>query len=347
MTNPSFQLPPLLNQLFAGQDLSEQDTTAAFTALLSGELTPAQIAGLLVALRIKGETPTEVAAAAGVMRKLVTPVELPAGMEVIDLCGTGGDGAHTFNISTAAMFVLAAAGVKVAKHGGRSVSSSSGSADALEALGANINLKPAQVAQSIIQTGLGFMFAPNHHSAMRFAGPVRKELGVRTVFNVLGPLTNPAGATQQVMGVYSKNLLRLQAEVLKRLGSTKAMIVHGENGMDELCVECDSHVAELRDGEIREYTLSPESLGLKRSSHDALKAKSVDESKAKILAALQGHEGAVTDIVVLNAGAGIYAANRTATLQEGVELARSVILQGLATRKLQEFVEFTQTISKD
>lgn len=347
MTNPSFQLPPLLNQLFAGQDLSEQDTTAAFTALLSGELTPAQIAGLLVALRIKGETPTEVAAAAGVMRKLVTPVELPAGMEVIDLCGTGGDGAHTFNISTAAMFVLAAAGVKVAKHGGRSVSSSSGSADALEALGANINLKPAQVAQSIIQTGLGFMFAPNHHSAMRFAGPVRKELGVRTVFNVLGPLTNPAGATQQVMGVYSKNLLRLQAEVLKRLGSTKAMIVHGENGMDELCVECDSHVAELRDGEIREYTLSPESLGLKRSSHDALKAKSVEESKAKILAALQGHEGAVTDIVVLNAGAGIYAANRTATLQEGVELARSVILQGLATRKLQEFVEFTQTIGKD
>lgn len=347
MTNPSFHLPPLLNQLFAGQDLSEQDTTAAFTALLSGELTPAQIAGLLVALRIKGETPTEVAAAAGVMRKLVTPVELPVGMDVIDLCGTGGDGAHTFNISTAAMFVLAAAEVKVAKHGGRSVSSSSGSADALEALGANINLKPAQVAQSIIQTGLGFMFAPNHHSAMRFAGPVRKELGVRTIFNVLGPLTNPAGATQQVMGVYSKNLLGLQAEVLKRLGSTKAMIVHGENGMDELCVECDSHVAELRDGEIREYTLTPESLGLKRSSHDALKAKSVEESKEKILAALQGHAGAVTDIVVLNAGAGIYAANRTSTLQEGVDLARSVILQGLATRKLHEFVKFTQTIGNE
>lgn len=347
MTQNTFQLPPLLNQLFAGQELSSEDTSAAFTALLSGEMTPAQIAGFLVALRIKGETPTEVTAAAGVMRKLVTPVNLPTGMEVVDLCGTGGDGAHTFNISTASMFVLAAAGVKVAKHGGRSVSSSSGSADALEALGANINLQPAQVAQSIVQTGLGFMFAPNHHSAMRFAGPVRKELGVRTIFNVLGPLTNPAGATQQVMGVYSKGLLRLQAEVLKRLGSTKAMIVHGENGMDELCVECDSHVAELRDGEIREYTLSPESLGLKRSSHEDLKAKSVEESKAKILAALQGQAGAVTDIVVLNAGAGIYAANRTATLRQGVDLARDVILRGLATRKLQEFVEFTQTISQN
>ncbi|MGF5867465.1 anthranilate phosphoribosyltransferase, partial [Klebsiella pneumoniae] len=240
--------------------------------LLSGGLTTAQIAGLLVGLRVKGETAEEVAAAAQVMRDLVTPVELPAGTEVVDLCGTGGDGAQTFNISTACMFVLAGAGAKVGKHGGRSVSSNSGSADVLELLGANINLKPEQVAQSIDQVGIGFMFAPNHHSAMRFAGPVRKELGVRTVFNILGPLTNPANAKRQVMGVYSANLLELLAEVLRRLGSVQALIVHGENGMDELCIECDSKIAELRDGEIRHYSIKPEDFGLTRASHSSLHA---------------------------------------------------------------------------
>ena len=345
MSQP-FNYSATLNQLLAGQHLSHELTRSAFQQLLSGGLTTAQIAGLLVALRVKGETAEEVAAAAQVMRDLVTPVELPAGTDVVDLCGTGGDGAQTFNISTACMFVLAAAGAKVGKHGGRSVSSNSGSADVLELLGANINLNPAQVAQSIDQVGIGFMFAPNHHSAMRFAGPVRKELGVRTVFNILGPLTNPANAKRQVMGVYSPNLLELQAEVLRRLGSVQALIVHGENGMDELCIECDSTIAELRDGEIHHYRIKPEDFGLARASHSSLYAGSVQESRDKIFHALNGKGGAVGDIVLLNSAAGLYAAGSVPSLKEGVELARATIASGSAFRKLNEFVDFTQSVGQ-
>lgn len=297
-------------------------------------------------LRVKGETAEEVAAAAQVMRDLVTPVELPSGTEVVDLCGTGGDGAQTFNISTACMFVLAAAGAKVGKHGGRSVSSNSGSADVLELLGANINLKPEQVAQSIDRVGIGFMFAPNHHSAMRFAGPVRKELGVRTVFNILGPLTNPANAKRQVMGVYSANLLELQAEVLRRLGSVQALIVHGENGMDELCIECDSQIAELRDGEIRNYSIKPEDFGLTRASHSSLHAGSVQESRDKIFHALNGKGGVIGDIVLLNSAAGLYTAGIVDSLKGGVEVARATISSGAAIRKLNEFVDFTKSIEQ-
>ena len=342
----SFNYPAILNQLLAGQDLSHELTRNAFQQLLSGGLTTAQIAGLLVGLRVKGETAEEVAAAAQVMRDLVTPVELPAGTEVVDLCGTGGDGAQTFNISTACMFVLAAAGAKVGKHGGRSVSSNSGSADVLELLGANINLKPTQVAESIAQVGIGFMFAPNHHSAMRFAGPVRKELGVRTVFNILGPLTNPANAKRQVMGVYSANLLDLQAEMLKRLGSIQALIVHGENGMDELCIECDSKIAELRDGEIRHYSIKPEDFVLARASHSSLHAGAVQEARDKIFHALNGKGGAIGDIVLLNSAAGLYTAGVAGSLKEGIDVARSTVASGAAIRKLNEFVDFTKSIEQ-
>lgn len=337
-----FNFSATLNSLLAGQHLSPAATRQAFEQLLSGGLTPAQIAGLLVALRIKGESADEVAAAAQVMRDLVTPVVLPGGLDVVDLCGTGGDGALTFNISTTCMFVLAAAGAKVAKHGGRSVSSSSGSADVLEHMGVNINLKPAQVAKSIEQTGIGFMFAPNHHSAMRFAGPVRKELGVRTIFNVLGPLTNPAHAKRQVMGVYAPGLLRLQADVLAKLGSVKALIVHGENGMDELCIECPSRIAELHQGEIREYTVTPEDFGLQRASHSVMKVASVSESREKILHALGDQGGPIQDIVVLNSAAGLYTAGVAASLGEGVVLASEMIRSGAAMRKLKEFTDFTQ-----
>lgn len=341
-----FNYTATLNQLLAGQNLSNEHTREAFQALLSGGLSAAQIAGLLVALRVKGETAEEVAAAAQVMRDLVTPVHLPSTSEVVDLCGTGGDGAHTFNISTACMFVLAAAGAKVGKHGGRSVSSTSGSADVLELLGVNIHLKPEQVAHSISQVGIGFMFAPNHHSAMRFAAPVRKELGVRTVFNLLGPLTNPANAQRQVMGVYSANLLELQAQVLKRLGSVQALIVHGENGMDELCIECDSQVAELRNGEIQHYTINPESLGLARASHSTLYAGSVQESCDKIFHALRGKGGAIADIVLLNSAAGLYTAGVVSSLKEGIDLARSTVASGAAVRKLNEFVDFTKSVDQ-
>lgn len=340
-----FNYPATLNQLLAGQNLSHELTRDAFQQLLSGGLTTAQIAGLLVGLRVKGETAEEVAAAAQVMRDLVTPVELPPGTDVVDLCGTGGDGAQTFNISTACMFVLAAAGGKVAKHGGRSVSSNSGSADVLELLGVNINLKPEQVAQSIAQVGIGFMFAPNHHSAMRFAGPVRKELGVRTLFNILGPLTNPAHAKRQVMGVYSANLLDLQAKVLQRLGSVQALIVHGDNGMDELSIECGSKIAELRDGQIRHYSIQPEDFMLTRASHSSLHAGSVQESRDKIFHALNGKGGAIGDIVLLNSAAGLYTAGLAASLKEGVELARQTVSSGAAIRKLNEFVDYTQSVT--
>lgn len=345
MSQP-FNYSATLNQLLAGQNLSHDLTRQAFEQLLSGGLTTAQIAGLLVGLRVKGETVDEVAAAAQVMRDLVTPVSLPAETEVVDLCGTGGDGAQTFNISTACMFVLAAAGAKVGKHGGRSVSSNSGSADVLELLGVNINLKPEQVADSIAQVGIGFMFAPNHHSAMRFAGPVRKELGVRTVFNILGPLTNPANAKRQVMGVYSANLLDLQAQVLNRLGSVQALIVHGENGMDELCIECDSRIAELRNGEVSHYSIKPEDFGLARASHSSLHAASVQESRDKIFHALNGKGGAVGDIVLLNSAAGLYTAGVVSNLKEGVDLARATIASGSAFRKLNEFVDFTQSVGQ-
>ncbi len=334
-----------LQQLIEKQDLSSDQMLQVFRQLMSGELTPAQIAGFAVALRCKGETVDEVAAAAQVMRELVTPVDLPDTAlknQLVDLCGTGGDGANTFNISTAAMFVAAGAGAVVAKHGGRSVSSSSGSADVLEALGVNINLPPAAVARSIAHAGIGFMFAPNHHSAMKYAGPVRKESGVRTLFNILGPLTNPAGAKRQVMGVFRRELVALQVRVLQKLGSTHVMVVHGHNGMDELVLSGITHVGELRNGDIQEYEVSPEAVGLKTQSHEALNAGSVAQSQEKIMAALNNEAGAVRDIVLFNAGAAIYVGGVAGSLAEGVEAARASIASGLALEKLHAFRAETQ-----
>jgi anthranilate phosphoribosyltransferase len=267
---------------------------------------------------------------------------VPDERHLIDTCGTGGDAAHTFNISTAAMFVAAAAGAKIAKHGGRSVSSKSGSADVLEALGANINLKPEAVARTIQQTGIGFMFAPNHHAAMKYAAPVRRELGVKTLFNILGPLTNPAGARQQLMGVFHPDLVGIQARVLQRLGSRRVMIVHGLESLDEISLSGPTLIGELRDGEVREYTIEPEDVGLRTCDPEAVRVDGVEKSKAMLLAALENEDGAPRDIVALNAGASIYVAGLTATFAEGVARARETLQSGAARRKLDEFVSTTQ-----
>src|SRR5213595_613330 len=280
-----------------------------FRQIMSGEVTPVMIAALTVGLRVKKETIGEIAAAAQVMREFATKVDVPDPDALLDIVGTGGDAAHTFNISTASMFVAAAAGARVAKHGGRSVSSSSGSADVLEALGADINLNPEQIAQSIAQTGIGFMFAPNHHAAMKHAAPVRKELGIRTIFNILGPLTNPASASNQLLGVFHPDLVGIQVRVLQRLGSKHVLVVYGKDGMDEVSLGAATMVGELKDGEVREYEIHPEDFGLRMISNRGLRVVGVDESKAMLLEALDNIEGTPREIVVLNAGTALYAAN--------------------------------------
>jgi anthranilate phosphoribosyltransferase len=308
--------------------------------IMRGELTPAQIAGFIIGLRVKKETIGEIAAAAQVMRELATQVEVRDRAHLVDTCGTGGDSAHTFNVSTCSAFVAAAAGARVAKHMGRSVSSSSGSAEVLEALGANASMTPAQTAEAIDKLGLGFMFAPAHHSAMKYAAPVRKELGVRTIFNILGPLTNPAGAENQVMGVFHPDLVGIQVRVLQRLGSRHVMIVYGLDGLDEISVSAETMVGELVNGDIREYNLHPSQLGLELYDRRALQVSTVEESKEMILAVLGHQPGAAHNIVALNAGAAIYVAGVAATYKEGVERARRVIANGDARRKLDDFVAF-------
>lgn len=331
-----------LNHLLEKRDLEHQDMLAIMRAIMRGELASVQIAGLLVALRCKGESVTEIAAAAEVMRELSTKVPLADVAHLVDTCGTGGDGAHTFNISTASALVAAAAGAKVAKHGGRSVSSTSGSADVLEALGVNVNLTPDKVAQSVREIGVGFMFAPNHHSAMKHAAPVRRELGVRTLFNLLGPLTNPAGAPNQVMGVFDRDLTGKLAEVLKTLGSRHVMVVHAADGMDEISLGSATFIAELKDGAIREYTVKPEEFGCARCDAADLAVHSVTEATAMLLAALENRHVAAADIVTLNAGAAIYVAGLTATLADGISLARQQITSGAARTKLDQLITFTQ-----
>ncbi len=309
--------------------------------VMAGELTPAQIAGLLVALRIKGETIDEIAAAASVMRELSTKVSIQNSAHLIDTCGTGGDGIQTFNVSTVSAFVAAAAGAKVAKHGGRSVSSTCGSADVLEALGVNVNQTPEQVANCVNTIGLGFMFAPNHHSAMKHAAPVRRELGVRTLFNLLGPLTNPANAKRQVMGVFSAALTTKLAHVLKQLGSEHVMVVCGADGMDEISFTGDTHVAELKDGQIYEYTLNPQQLGLSLHELASIKVNDAHASKAMILDVLSGKTGAAREIVLLNAGAAIYVAGIVPSLQEGIATAANMLDNGRANQKLQQLIAMT------
>jgi len=326
------------------RDLSRVEMLSLMRRILGGELTPVQIAGILVALRAKGETVAEIAAAAEVMRELSTKVPVGAEANLVDTCGTGGDGAHTFNISTASALVAAAAGVKVAKHGGRSVSSTCGSADVLEALGVNVNLTPAQVAQSIHEIGVGFMFAPNHHSAMKYAAPVRRELGVRTLFNLLGPLTNPAGAKNQVMGVFRKDLCRPLAEVLKSLGANHVMVVHGGDGMDEITITTETHVAELKDGGISEYAIDPEEFGMKLGSIEKIKANNPEEAKARLVAVLDNTHGAARDIVAINAGAAIYVGGMAQTLEAGVKKAIQAIASGEAKAKLEQLIAFSNRI---
>ena len=330
-----------LNALLEKQDLSRDEMLSVMRQIMGGELTPVQIAGLLVALRAKGETVEEIAAAAEVMRELSVKVPVGDDEHLVDTCGTGGDGAHTFNISTTAAFVAAAAGVKIAKHGGRSVSSSCGSADVLEALGVNVNLTADRVAQSIREIGLGFMFAPNHHSAMKYAAPVRRELGVRTLFNLLGPLTNPAGAKNQVMGVFRKDLCGPLAHALKSLGARHVMVVHGTDGMDEITRCGATHVAELKDGMVEEYAVDPEAFGMKFVSVDTLVAHNVEEAKAKLLSVLDNQPGAARDIVVLNAGAAIYVGGQAHTLEAGVKKALHAISSGAAKAKLAQLIEFS------
>ena len=306
--------------------------------IMSGEMSPVMMAAIITGLRVKKETIGEITAAAQVMREFSTKVEVLDKTHLVDIVGTGGDGSHTFNISTCSMFVAAAAGAKVSKHGGRSVSSKSGSADVLEALGLNINLKPAQIAQCLDEQGIGFMFAPNHHPAMKNVAPVRKELGVRTIFNILGPLTNPADAPNILMGVFHADLVGIQVRALQRLGAEHAIVVYGRDGMDEVSLGAATLVGELKDGEIREYEIHPEDFGMVMASNRSLKVDTIDDSRAMLLSVLHNQAGPAKDIVMLNAGVALYAANVAKSMEVGIALARTAIESGAAKVKLDALV---------
>ncbi len=323
------------------REIFHDEMLTLFRQIMGGEMSPVMIAALTMGLRVKKESIGEIAAAAQVMREFATKVPMADTTGLLDIVGTGGDGAHTFNISTASMFVAAAAGARVAKHGGRSVSSSSGSADVLEALGADINLQPEQVAQSIAQTGIGFMFAPNHHAAMKHAAPVRKELGVRTIFNILGPLTNPAGAPNILMGVFHADLVGIQVRVLQRLGAQHAIVVWGRDNLDEVTLGGATMVGELVNGEVREYEIHPEDFGLSMFASRNLQVANAAESKEKIFEALAGKPGPVHDIVLLNAATALYAAGHAGSIADGIETARATIASGAARAKLDQFVQVT------
>ncbi len=332
-----------LTQLLERRDLTHADMLDLMQHIMSGQLTAAQIAAVLVALRVKGETVTEIAAAAEVMRELSTKVKVQDDGHLIDTCGTGGDGTQTFNISTVSAIVAAAAGAKVAKHGGRSVSSKCGSADILEKLGVNVNLTPEQVAKCVESIGVGFMFAPNHHIAMKHAAPVRRELGVRTLFNLLGPLTNPAGAKNQVMGVFLRDLTSKLAHVLQQLGSRHVLVVHGSDGMDEISISAPTFIAELKDGRISEYTVTPEEFGLKSAPVNAIQVSDADTAMAMLVGVLDNQPGAARDIVLLNAGAAIYVAGLADSLAHGVKKAAKTISSGAAKEKLAQLIEASNT----
>ena len=339
-------LQDALQRAIEHREIFHDEMLSVMRRIMSGEVSPVMIAALTVGLRVKKETIGEIAAAAQVMREFATPVDVDDKAALLDIVGTGGDASHTFNISTASMFVAAAGGARVAKHGNRSVSSKSGSADVLEALGANIMLKPAEVATCIARTGVGFMFAPNHHGAMKYAAPVRKELGVRTIFNILGPLTNPAGAENHLIGVFHPDLVGIHVRVLQRLGSRRAMVVYGKDGMDEVSLGAATMVGELKDGEVTEYEIHPEDFGLHMKSNRGLKVTDARESKEMVLEALGGVEGTPREIVVLNAGTALYAAGIAESVADGIERARSAIASGAASRKLEEFVAATRSMGQ-
>jgi anthranilate phosphoribosyltransferase len=337
MITPQQALVRLIEQ----REIFYDEMLSLMRQIMSGEVPPAMIAAILVGLRVKKETIGEISAAAFVMREFATKVPVTKRDHLVDTCGTGGDAAHTFNISTASAFVAAAAGARVAKHGGRSVSSTCGSADVLEALGVNLNLTPEQVGHSVDQIGIGFMFAPNFHGAMKYAAPVRKELGVRTMFNVLGPLTNPAGADNQVMGVFHPDLVGIQARVLQRLGSHHVLVVNGSDGLDEITISGLTNIGELKDGLVSEYTITPEEFGLQSAPLDTIRVATVDEAKAMLLGVLENRSGPARDIVLLNAGAAIYAAGLADTLAHGVKKAAETIASGAAKNKLAQLIQIS------
>ncbi|MBM3115601.1 anthranilate phosphoribosyltransferase [Jeongeupia naejangsanensis] len=334
-----------LSRLIYSNELFFDEMVYLMRQIMTGELTPVQTSALLMGLRTKVESVSEIAAAATVMREFASQVAVKDRRHLVDTCGTGGDGAHTFNISTCSAFVAAAAGVKVAKHGGRSVSSSSGSADVLETLGVKLNLTPEQVGQCIDEVGLGFMFAPNHHPAMKYVAPIRRELGVRTIFNILGPLTNPASADNQLMGVFHPDLVGIQARVLKQLGSKHVMIVHGCDGLDEITLSGNTSVAELKDGEIIEYQLDPRNFGFELCDLQALHAGDAQQSADIIRRVLANEAGPARDIVLLNAGAAIYTANIAVTLEDGINAAHEVLANGAASAKLDALVSATSRLA--
>ena len=336
-------LQAAIRQVIARDDLSDAQMTAVMQQIMTGEASPAQIGGFLVGLAMKGESVTEIAAAAKVMRRLALRVEVEP-THLVDTCGTGGDARGTFNISTASAFVVAEAGGRVAKHGNRSVSSASGSADLLEHAGARLDLSAEAVAQSIEAVGIGFIFAPQHHQAMRHAIGPRKEMGVRTLFNLLVPLTNPAGAPNQLLGVYAHAWVRPIAEVLQTLGSERVLVVHSDDGLDEISIAAPTAVAELRDGEVKTYSIAPEDFGMQRSALDSLRVDSAQQSLEMIQAIFDGLPGPGTDLLALNAGAAIYVAGLTATLAEGVSQAQALLASGAVRARLAAFVATTQRL---
>jgi anthranilate phosphoribosyltransferase len=333
-----------LTRIIERDEIKHDEMVSLMRQIMRGEVSPVLISAIMIGLRVKRESIGEISAGAEVMRELATRVEIENRNNLVDTCGTGGDSAHTFNISTAAAFVAAAAGARVAKHGGRSVSSKSGSADVLESLGVNLNQTPQQVADGISRIGVGFMFAPNYHSAMKYAAPVRRELGVRTLFNILGPLTNPAGAENQVIGVFHADLVGIVARVLQQLGGHHVMVVHGEDGLDEITIAGKTRIGELKHGEVSEYTIRPEDFGMKVSAIETIQVQDSDQSKALLQSVLDNQPGPALDIVLLNAGAAIYVSGVADTLKQGVIRARAAVESGAAKEKLRQLVEITHQV---
>ena len=332
-----------IQKVTENENLSNAEMTDVMHQIMTGQATDSQIGGFLIGMRMKGETVDEITAAASVMRSLATPVDISDKENLVEIVGTGGDGSSTFNVSTASCFVLAAAGGRVAKHGNRSITSSSGAADLLEIAGVNLDISAEQVKTCVEEIGVGFMFALNHHSAMKHAIGPRKEMGVRTIFNMLGPLTNPAGTPNQLLGVYSKELVRPIAEVLKKLDANHVMVVHGDDGMDEISISASTHVAELKDGEITEYTIKPEDFGMQQHAVDTIRVNNAEESLEMVSSVLNNDESPARDIVLLNAGAAIYIAGLTGSHQAGIELAQEILASGTAKEKMLELINITHS----
>ena len=333
-----------LQRTIEHREIFHDEMLKVMRLIMSGELSPVMTAALITGLRVKKETIGEITAAAEVMREFSSKVHIADKRHLVDIVGTGGDGSHTFNISTCSMFVAAAAGAKVSKHGGRSVSSKSGSADVLESLGVNINLQPEAIARCVQESGIGFMFAPNHHPAMKNVAPVRKELGVRTIFNILGPLTNPAGAPNILMGVFHPDLVGIQVRALQRLGAEHALVVYGRDGMDEVSLGAATMVGELKDGQVLEYDIHPEDFGLAMASNRTLKVETAEQSKAMLLAVLDNEPGPARDIVVFNAGVALYAANVVPDIRSGIDKAREALTSGAARARLDRFAALTREL---